>query len=679
MTIRERLANLLVGTKSAELPIVGHSFAARAALPSLSKYQLQITEGLYKNSAVQGCLTALSTTLNEAPVIVNNAQGEYIPNHPIERLFQRPNPHMSGAQFWRYISIYLYTGGNAYIHKVRSDITNAPVEFYPYHAGQMVPIPSPYGWIDGYNYTVDGTTRFVPTADIIHIKWTPDPLNPTVGLSPIDIAGAKIQALNEIDLTIYSQMKNNGVPGHLMFLPTIPTPGQIEGLREMWAEAFTGNNRGKLGVVSGNVRVERMAQNMSELQAEGLYGQLESAICGVFRVHPVVAMVYAGLLSSTYSNMETAFREFTTLTRVPTWKDWGDQLTLGLRDELNGAQIVFDTTSVEALKSDPDSVIYPVIAMFNANLITQNEARERTGQNPVDGGDRYSYELASMFAPVALSGNAGNIEPLTGTHDKESKRFVMEESKAAEAWRQIDTLNEQFAKETEQYVVDMIEEAGRMAKSQKAQPDAERIDTKLLIERFLKSSGNTRRKLLDQIMTIAVAEVGGNMAEVTSFVDLVNEDITRVTVNNMSNATNTVKKQIADAINANAGKTVAEIAAAVTGATRNIAEARARTIAQTVVAQQTSTTQESTWEKMNRRRPPERQIVKVWITMRDGDVRDSHVLLDGKYVNVGAQYEVTDENNTVHKITAPGIAQEPADFINCRCIIRGIPRGALID
>jgi HK97 family phage portal protein len=676
MSFIDRLSNLFGGVKAAALPLVGQTIANRAAVPNLADYKLQITEGLYKNSAVQGCITALSSTLNEAPVIVVRPNGDYVESHFLERLFSRPNPHMSGSTFWKYITMYVYTGGNAYIHKVRSELTGAIVELYPYHSGQMVPIPSQYGWIDGYNYMADGVTKRIPASEIIHIKWTPDPLNPTVGLSPIEVSGAKIQALNEIDQTIYSQMRNNGVPGHLMFLPQgVITQPQREALREMWEQNFTGTNRGKLGVLAGDVRVERMAMNMSELQSEGLYGQLESAICGVFRVHPVVAMVYAGLLSSTYSNMETAFREFTTLTRVPTWKDWGDQLTLGLREELGGLSAVFDTTAVEALKSDPDSVIYPVIAMFNANLITQNEARERTGQQQVDDGDRYAYELNQQLGSMLLTGADGanstiTSEPMSGTFDEKQKKLLIPEEKAAEAWKQIDKVNAEYTDLLIPYVEELYKDAAKMAISLKANPSADRIDVKVLVDNFMKSSGAARRKLLDTIMAIAVADVGGDFSEVVSFVDEINNIVARKNIENITNTSNTMKKQIAKIISDNAGKSVQEIAEAINSGVKKLSEGRSRTIAQTVVAQQTSTTQENTWHKMNSQRPQEKQIVKVWITQRDDEVRDSHEALDGKYVDVGSEFG----NN----IVAPGIVSgsdpDPADFVNCRCIIRGVQR-----
>lgn len=672
MTFAERIQSLFGGSqKAAQLPIVGQSVASRAAIPSLQDYKLQITEGLYKNSAVQGCVMALSGTMNEAPVIVTRPDGDYVQGHAIERLFQRPNPHMSGSQFWRYVTMYVYTGGNAYLHKVRSDLTGAIVELYPYHAGQMVPIPSAYGWIEGYNYMVDGVQRYVPAKDVIHIKWTPDPLNPTIGLSPIEVAGAKIQALNEIDQTIYSQMRNNGVPGHLMFLPTIPTEAQAEALRKMWADSFTGTGRGKLGVLSGDVRVERMAMNMAELQAEGLYGQLESAICGVYRVHPVVAMVYAGLLSSTYSNMETAFREFTTLTRVPTWKDWADQLTLGLREELGGLQCAFDTTAVEALKSDPEAVIYPVIAMFNANVITQNEARDRTGFEQVDGGDKYNFELVP--APGGGFGFFDGVDdastpsgPLDGEYDAKNARFVMAEDKAAAAWKQLDGINAKYAKEMEQYAAALFTDAAKQATSVKAGPDANRIDIQVLIDRFMRSSGALRRRLLDQIMAIAVQDVGADFSEVQSFVDEIEQQVTKQNIENISRASKTIKADVAKIISDNAGKSVADIAKAINEGVGKISEGRARTIAQTVVAQQTSTTQQATWQKMNTRRTPDRQVVKVWITQRDDEVRKSHQDLDGKVVDAGDGF--------TSEIQAPGIADEPKDFVNCRCIIRGVER-----
>lgn len=670
MTFADRIVSLFGGSqKAAQLPVIGQSVASRAAVPSLQEFKLQIQEGLYKNSAVQGCVMALSGTMNEAPIIVTRPSGDYVDNHPIERLFQRPNPHMSGSQFWRYVTMYVYTGGNAYIHKVRSDLTGAVVELYPYHAGQMVPIPSQYGWIEGYNYMVDGVQRYVPAKDIIHIKWTPDPLNPTIGLSPIEIAGAKVQALNEIDQTIYSQMRNNGVPGHLMFLPTIPTEAQAEALRKMWADSFTGTGRGKLGVLSGEVRVERMAMNMAELQAEGLYGQLESAICGVYRVHPVVAMVYAGLLSSTYSNMETAFREFTTLTRVPTWKDWADQLTLGLREELGGLQCIFDTSQVESLKTDTDTANL-IISQWSNNLITRNEARERLGLDPTDDGDQYQTDAV---APTGGFGFFDGVDdastpsgPLEGEYDAKNARFVMAEDKAAAAWKQLDGINAKYAKEMEQYAAALFTDAAKQATSVKAGPDANRIDIQVLIDRFMRSSGALRRRLLDQIMAIAVQDVGADFSEVQSFVDEIEQQVTKQNIENISRASKTIKADVAKIISDNAGKSVADIAKAINEGVGKISEGRARTIAQTVVAQQTSTTQQATWQKMNTRRTPDRQVVKVWITQRDDEVRPSHEALDGKVVDAG--------NGFTDNIQAPGIAADPADFVNCRCIIRGVER-----
>lgn len=670
MTLSERLSNFFAGTKAAVLPIVGQSVAARAAVPNLADYKLQVTEGLYKNSAVQGCVMALSSTMNEAPLIVTRPNGDYVEGHAIERLFARPNPHMSGSQFWRYVTMYVYTGGNAYIHKVRSDLTGAVVELYPYHAGQMVPIPSQYGWIEGYNYMADGVQRYVPARDVIHIKWTPDPLNPTTGLSPIEVAGAKIQALNEIDQTIYSQMRNNGVPGHLMFLPQgIVTDQQREQLRSMWESNFTGSNRGKLGVLAGDIRVERMAMNMSELQSEGLYGQLESAICGVYRVHPVVAMVYAGLLSSTYSNMETAFREFTTLTRVPTWKDWADQVTLGLREELGGLQAAFDISMVEALRTDTEASNL-IISQWSGNLITRNEARERLGYDPVDDGDQYNADVTAPTGGFGffdgVDSASDNPKPLEGEYDAKNGRFLMAEEKAAQAWRQVDKVNEKYAAEMVKFVDELIVEAGKQATSVKAGPSADRIDIKLLVDKFMRSSGATRRRLLDQIMQLAVADVGADFTEVQSFVDEIEQRVTKQNVDNISRASATVKKQVADIITNNAGKPVADIASAISEGVKKISEGKARTIAQTVVAQQTSTTQEATWGKMNERRPKAKQVVKVWITQRDDDVRPSHELLDGKVVDMGQQY--------ADGITAPGIAEDPADFVNCRCVIRGVER-----
>jgi uncharacterized protein with gpF-like domain len=256
--------------------------------------------------------------------------------------------------------------------------------------------------------------------------------------------------------------------------------------------------------------------------------------------------------------------------------------------------------------------------------------------------------------------------PLQGEYDAKNARFVMAEDKAAAAWKQLDGINAKYAKEMEQYAAALFTDAAKQATSVKAGPDANRIDIQVLIDRFMRSSGALRRRLLDQIMAIAVQDVGADFSEVQSFVDEIEQQVTKQNIENISRASKTIKADVAKIISDNAGKSVADIAKAINEGVGKISEGRARTIAQTVVAQQTSTTQQATWQKMNTRRTPDRQVVKVWITQRDDEVRPSHEALDGKVVDAG--------NGFTDNIQAPGIAADPADFVNCRCIIRGVER-----
>lgn len=662
MTLTEWFADRF-GKRAAQLPTSSTSVTARAVAPKLAEFKLQVSEGLYRNSAVQGCILALTGTLPEAPVVVVRPDGEYVPNHRLEQLFRRPNAYMSGSMFLKYVAEYFYTGGNAYIHVVRNE-AGVPLEMYPYHSGHIVPVPSPYQWIDHYLFQFEGETRRIPTRDIIHLKWLPDPLNPILGLSPIEVAGQKVQALNEMDTTIFSVMRNNGVPGTLMFLQSQPSTQQQEVLREMWSESFTGSNRGKLGVLSGDIRIERLAQSMTELQAEGLYGQLEASICGVFRVHPAVAMNYAGLLSSTYSNMETAFREFTTLTRVPVWKDWADQLTTALMYELGGLRIEFDTTNVAALQND-EELADTAIAQYGAGIITLNEARERAGYEAIEGGDslKESGGAGAFFdAPSGetRSDEVYNGEPLEGEFD--GKKLKLPETRARAVWKRMDDIVEKYTDKMQPHVAELMTEAGNQATSLRAGPDANRIDVQKLVQRFMQATGPLRQQLLKEIMQLAVTDAGGDLTQVTSFIDEIEKQATREVADKMKTATETTKQKIATAITKSSGQGVEATAKAVREAVKTMSEGHSKTVARTTIAAQTSTVQQSTWSGMNKRESdPKRKIYKVWITQRDSDVRASHEALDGQVVAVDGSFG--------DGITAPGLADEPGDAINCRCVL----------
>jgi HK97 family phage portal protein len=639
--------------------------------------------------------------MNEAPLVAQNpVTGELLQQHPLTKLFAKPNAYMSQAMFWQTVSTYIDVGGNAYVVKVRNPLGGIS-ELYPYNDGQMVPVLSDLGWVIGYNYDGgDGKTAFFETRDVIHLKsYYIDPLQPHLGLSPIVVASIGIDSYNELMDTLYSVAKNGGViPGILSSDEALPTP-VVDQLKIQFAEKIGGRGEqsGKPLVLSGGISYSEMGQTIAALATPDQFTQYEVAICGAFRVDPAVAMTRAGLLSSTYANKETAFREYTTLTRVPTWNAWEEQVGMSIATEFPGVRLQFDTTEIQALKPDPAQREQLAIQMWTANAITKNELRAEVGYAEVDNGEVYSYELqpttggffaapegevktegVEIDAPAKIDNP--NIEP--PEPEPPIQYYRHDEKEAGEYWRAADKIMNDYADDFVPFVADGMKTMLQQLTGQKAgELDVTRIKIDELVRQYLNATGKIRGELMREIFYLAVQAAEGNPAEFTSVFDTLTQQVADFQRDQLTTAYGTARDEIGQVIFDNAGKTEAELLSALRGKVDMLSASRAELIAQTVTRATATQTQKDTWEKMNEgKEGTEDEIFRVWVTRRDDKVRPSHREMDGLYVKVAASFpelkadKVGNIVRTGKTIVGPGLtfSGSVGSVARCRCVIRPI-------
>jgi HK97 family phage portal protein len=669
-------------------------FDLKSGLPSFSttgsRYQAPDRRAFeqqakaYMNQVVLACIATRAQTLNEPPLFaVDPSTKQPIPQHPLSRLFRRPNPDMSQSMFWQYVSTYIDIGGNAYIHKVRN-VYGQVIELRPYHSGHIVPVSESGEWVDYYRYQYEGVSKDIDRRDIIHLRsYYIDPLNPVLGISPIRAAGINVDTYNELMNTLYSYLRNNGVPSGVLSVQSALNAGQVEQLKEQWQNNTTGKNRGRPVVLPSGMTFTQMGLNVSNLEASSQFAQYETAICGIYRVHPSVVMTTAGLMSSTYSNMQTAFQEYTLLTRVPTWNTWEEQVELAFVDEYPEVDVEFDTSNVAALQSDPDAVIYPVVAQFNANLITVNEARQRMGYPPsLQDGDVYSYQVIAPSPAGFMSDESMEIKaprkpqplPERGQIDQSA------DVKAEAFWQSMDKVVREYGEKlkgpTSELIRDIEDVLTPSAISGKAfKSDAE---LKVLIDRYMRATGKWRDQIAQEIMKMAVTEVGADFASVQGSIDDLIGQITKDMNANITASVDNIQTEISGDVATWANDELPEattredyIAEKLKTKFEGLSEGRAKAIARTTARATTSTVSESTWDLINTETVGDEEdnpneIVKVWTTRRDALVRDSHRKLDGEWVVMGKNFK--------SGLKAPGIGSFPGETVNCRCVLRPVKR-----
>jgi len=92
--------------------------------------------------------------------------------------------------------------------------------------------------------------------------------------------------------------------------------------------------------------------------------------------------------SQTYANFEMAMEAFITQTVLPVAKKIRDKINT-LSPSFNGDWLDIQYETIPELKESEDAINNRVIAQYQAGIITQNEARQEMGLDPIEGGDTF--------------------------------------------------------------------------------------------------------------------------------------------------------------------------------------------------------------------------------------------------------------------------------------------------
>jgi HK97 family phage portal protein len=394
MSIFDRFRRKPLGEKAAELPFVSSWVGGRPTLPDIS-YSRMAREGYRANSAVNNVIQRLAIGYSEPPPLVM-IRDEPRDTHPLQKLLNRPNPVMSHAELMTILLYYRAIGGNAYLHKVRGGNSRGPVvELWPYHAGQMTPIPSRDSWVAEYEYDIgDGEKARVPASEVIHLKWPlVDLERPWLALAPLVGVAREVDSDTEMTRYLLALLMSDAAPRGIIRLPegAAMSPTKAAQLRAEWELRHGGLNRGRVSILEQGANYERVSLNMQELAWEALRRIPESRIAGAFGVPPILAQLWVGMERSTYANYQEARQQLTEDTYVSMWRYDGQELTQALGSEYGDSPVVtYDTGKVAALSENEDAKVGRGVQLFAGNIATKNEVRTLLGFDEVATGDVFA-------------------------------------------------------------------------------------------------------------------------------------------------------------------------------------------------------------------------------------------------------------------------------------------------
>ena len=365
------------------------------------------------NPIAQGCTLAYSLMMPEAQLGVITPSGEYDYEQPIVELLTRDQWRVSMAE----IMTILCIGGNAYGYKLRNS-RGAVIGIRWYSDKRFAPVNNGWGDVDFYFY-YDGMQSYrVPKEDVVHLVgfWY-DPEKPLGGGSPVDMASQSIEGFNEASSTVFNIHKNDAMPKTVVVYDEELTPEQIAAAERTFKRKYGGERRGAVGHMWGVKDIKRLALDWDEMGLSDTFGQYETRICGVYRVHPIIAFTHAGLATSTYSNFEQASKDFTTMSRVPFWNMLAEQLNAQLAIPDFGVQIGFDLSTVQALAGE--SIASEGVGMTDDDL--DDDTDDVQTRSLKGGAAQLAAPFRGIHAPAVKAYESIDFTPQKGVRDEARK------------------------------------------------------------------------------------------------------------------------------------------------------------------------------------------------------------------------------------------------------------------
>lgn len=374
-------------------------FGPNKAAWSPRNYDSFVKEGYKMNVVAFSAINRIADAVATLEWQVWNGDEIIRDGHPYLDLVKRPNPTMSGAEWWRAKICYLMLNGNAYDELVVGE-RGRPVEIWPLRPDRMEILPGRTGLPRGYVYKVNQSERRFPAdpitgeSPIRHTKLF-NPVDDWYGMSPVQAGAYAIDQHNQSMNWIQSLLGNSARPsGALVVKEEVGlSDEEFQRLKQQVEDHYSGSeNAGRPMLLEGGMDWKQMA--LSPMDMEILKTKESSArdIALAFGVPPLLLNIPG---DNTYSNFREARLGFYEDTILPLVRYETEQLNRWLSPYYEGVELRPNIEAIEAIAEKRERMWQ----MANeSDDITLNESRKMKGLDPIEGpmGDMLMSEIRSM-------------------------------------------------------------------------------------------------------------------------------------------------------------------------------------------------------------------------------------------------------------------------------------------
>src|SRR5262245_13282290 len=322
-------------------------------------------------------------------------------------VLRQPNAYQTRNQFWEAWLLSKLTRGNTYVLKIR-DARNIVTEMHVLEPTRVQPLVASDGSVFyrlSTDYLAGITDITVPAREIIHDRFN-CLFHPLVGTPPIFASGlASMLGLNAQKASALL-FENSSTPGGVLTSPNEITADEEKRIKDEWEQRFSRVNLGRVAVMSGGLKYEKIAMTAVEVQMiENLKWSAE-VVCSVYHVppykvgvEPLPSHINVQSLNCEYyaQALQSHIEEIEELLDAALGIGWATGL---------GTQ--FDTDNL--LRMDTATLVTTVKDAVGAGVMAPNEGREKFDLKPVIGGQS-PYLQQQNYSLEALAKRDAQADP----------------------------------------------------------------------------------------------------------------------------------------------------------------------------------------------------------------------------------------------------------------------------
>ena len=320
---------------------------------------------------------------------------EQVKDHPLARLFRRPNRVQDWYQFAGLMERAIQLKSNAYAIILRDRLGN-PTELIPMNPDKVTVLEAADGSIF-YQFAPTGLFELsiltklpqayagfrVPAEHVFHMQELG--FNMLVGASRIGFASDSIGLSLGQEKQAGAWVNNGARPSVVLTTDNKLTPDAAKRMKQDWEELNSGlSNTGRTAVLEQGLKPKLLSLSSVDLEFLSSRGFQVEDICRYFRVPPHKV---AKTDRSTNNNIEAQDADYTNNTLSPKFTRWERRFEFHFDLDAENLEVDFDLSDL--FRASPTGRMLIGRQGVAGGLLTQNEARSLYDSNlqPQPDGD----------------------------------------------------------------------------------------------------------------------------------------------------------------------------------------------------------------------------------------------------------------------------------------------------